>query len=216
METKYNFETFEECKNEISNIETLTALFDLWKNAHENEDNESCGSTFPKNLNNMPKFEDYKKSFCIDGYLSDKFNGILFILKESNTEGIAETEDTFWFKDCKNAKRWNLYHNSMVTYLEMFFGEKANYRECAYMNLNKRGGFGKCDDLQLKNYVDKYPDFIKKQIEIIKPKHIICCGSKTVFDLVLPIVKDSMTDITLYDCYHLCCPKRKRTRNIKL
>ena len=194
----------------------LNELFKEWKKEQGNEPNDSCEKTFPKNANGqIPNIEEYKSSFCVDGFLSDKFNGVLFVLKESNTEGNPELNDTFWFKDCQGAKRWKLYRNSMIIYLEKCVGKGLKYQECAYMNLNKRGGYGKCNDEQLTNYVnnEKYKQFILKQIEIINPKHIICCGSKTVYRLVLSIIKDTMPSVEVYDCYHLSCSKRVYTQN---
>lgn len=46
----------------------------------------------------------------------------------------------------------------------------------AFMNLNKRGGYAYCNWEILLYYVARYKDYIKKQIEIINPDIIICCG----------------------------------------
>lgn len=201
------------------NFKNLDELFNAWKKAHSDEPESSCAKTFPKNEEGIsPDINKFKGSFCKDGYLTDKehFNGVLFILKESNTAGRAEVNNTFWFRDCEGAKRWNLYRNSMVAYLKNYIGEDIDYRECAYMSFNKRGGYGSCNDKQLTGYVEKYHSFIKNQIEIIKPRYIICCGAGIVFDLVLPIVEGALPNVTIYDCYHLCCTKRicKRTNKI--
>ena len=45
------------------------------------------------------------------------------------------------------------------------------------MNLNKRGGFDSCDEKVLKEYTERYGLFIAKEIALIDPEVIICCGS---------------------------------------
>ena len=203
----------------------LDELFNAWKEEQNNESNESCEKTFPKKYEKGTPIiptEEFKESFCVDGFLSDKFNGVLFILKESNVDGTPELNGTFWFKGCldgkisgKDANRWNLYRNSMEKYLEICrIGENIDYKQCAYMNLNKRGGYGKCNDEQLTNYVEEYKDYIKNQIKIFNPKHIICCGAGTVYDLVSKLIKNEMPEVKIYDCYHLCCSRRVLKRPI--
>ena len=195
----------------------LNNLFEYWKKKQSNDN--KWEKTFPKkyeNGNPIIPTEDFKNSFCVDGFLSDEFNHVLFILKESNTGGASELNDTFWFKGCldgkitgNGAKRWNLYCNSLKKYLEICeIGENILYTQCAYMNLNKRGGYGKCDDKQLKNYVEEYKECIKNQIEIFNPEHIICCGAGVVYDLVKYVIEEDMPNVKIYDCYHLCCSKR--------
>ena len=192
-------------------------LFEAWKEEQNNESNESCEKTFPKNDGQIPTIETFRNSFSADGFLSDKFNGVLFILKESNTckdKPEGEYNDTFWFKE--NTKKeisgektdgsWNRYHTNMKWYLQEIFGEKTNYYECAYMNLNKRGGYGECDDIQLSNYINKYRDLIKEQIKIINPKYVFCCGQgkiSSVYELVHSIIKECVPDSQIYNCRHL-------------
>lgn len=45
------------------------------------------------------------------------------------------------------------------------------------MNINKRGGSSSTDFKELNKYAEKYKEFIKREIEIINPDYIICCGS---------------------------------------
>ena len=199
---------------------SLNELFEAWKNAQINE--IEWENTFPKKYENGQPIippEEFKGSFCVDGFLSDKFNGVLFILKESNTcsdEPKGEYEDTFWFKE--NTEKeisgekiddsyWNRYHRNMEWYLRNAFGGDINYYECAYMNLNKRGGYGKCDDMQLSNYINSYGDLIEEQIRIINPKCIFCCGQGkiSVYELVRSITKECVPDAKIYNCRHLSC-----------
>lgn len=198
------------------NQKSLDELFVAWKIAHNIEDEISCEKTFPKYGKIKPENKDFKNSFCVDGFLGEEFNGVLFILKESNTDGNAQKDDFFWFKDGERSKDWKKYRNSMDWYLKNYISENIDYSECAYMNLNKRGGYKRCNTTQLKNYVHEYQDFIKEEIRIINPKHIVCCGVETVYNLVLDVIGDSMTDITIYNCYHLCCRKRQCKKQTKI
>ena len=47
---------------------------------------------------------------------------------------------------------------------------------CAYLNINKRGGFASCDQSRLAVYAERYQMFIQKEIRIIQPQHIVICG----------------------------------------
>lgn len=48
-------------------------------------------------------------------------------------------------------------------------------RYVAFMNINKRGGFTECET-DLDDYVEKYKDLIDREIKIISPDIIVCCG----------------------------------------
>lgn len=192
-------------------------LFKKWKKKQEDETDASCKTTFPKKDGKIPTIETFRNSFSADGFLSDKFNGVLFILKESNTcrdEPEGEYADAFWFKE--NTEKqirgekvddsyWNKYHRNMEWYLRNVLGEDINYYECSYINLNKRGGYGVCDDIQLSNYINGYSDLIKEQIKIINPKYIFCCGQGkiSVYKLVHSIINECAPNAKIYNCRHL-------------
>lgn len=192
---------------------TLDELFKKWKEAHKSEDDESCKKTFPKKAGESPDISDFKSSFCPDGFLSDKkFNGVLIIQREPNVfdkgEGkcIAET-NYFWFRDGnkENDSTLKHYRNNANKYLHQLIGEDYTLEECAYMNLNKRGGYGSTNNTQLNNYVYKnnynYQEYIANEIKIIKPTHIICCG---VYGTIEKQFADSIGERTyIFDCYHL-------------
>ena len=54
--------------------------------------------------------------------------------------------------------------------------ENVEPSNCAYLNINKRGGFSSCDQSKLAVYAERYHLFIQKEISIIHPKHIVVCG----------------------------------------
>ena len=61
--------------------------------------------------------------------------------------------------------------------------ENVEPSNCAYLNINKRGGFSSCDQSKLAVYAERYHLFIQKEISIIHPKHIVVCGELNNDDL---------------------------------
>jgi len=137
--------------------------------------------------------------FCDDGILSDeeiekyweKSSKIIFLLKETHNEfcnirqgfGLGPTGSgpTFWRK----MRIW--------TYIidEVLNGNSPNYEEAmkiketpnnsiAYMNLKKYAEVDKgksSNDADILNYLKNDKDFLLKQIKLISPKIILCCGT---------------------------------------
>ncbi len=67
------------------------------------------------------------------------------------------------------------YFNCLSQLLEHL---KVNTKlsNCAYLNINKRGGVASCDQSRLAVYAERYQLFIQKEIELIKPEKIVVCG----------------------------------------
>ena len=71
--------------------------------------------------------------------------------------------------------------------IESPFDEKANketlnkeaLKKIAFMNLNKRGGFGNIQGEPFLKYIETYKDYIRREIEIINPDVIVWCGCNT-------------------------------------
>ena len=172
----------EECR-------TLQELFEAWKNKQKNEEPDSPNaSTFPEGI---IEAQNFKESFCVDGFTSAKGrecpyivheNRPLFILKEANVTDrneknvIKENGHGFWFND-KPEERGK--YKKILICLDVLKVSKD--QPFGYMNLNKRGGFGRTYQSRLSNYVIKYREFIRQQIAIMKPSVIICCGCYDVF-----------------------------------
>ena len=102
-------------------------------------------------------------------------------------------------------KEWeNHLHNKIETKYTKFISywlKKLNFNNCniAYMNLNKRGGFGSTNFAHLKHYVVKYRGYILKEIEIINPDIIVCggtCGTLKALN------KEIIDEKHLKDDYH--------------
>lgn len=118
-------------------------------------------------------FEKYNNEY-IEGFLTDRehFNGVLFLLREPNTD--KQTE--FWFKkSLKNdssQRSFRLYRNKFNIYLE-YLGGNYNLSECAYANVRPIDG---------ENYKsDEFKKLNNQQI-FERFKYILdCCGSKVKY-----------------------------------
>lgn len=91
--------------------------------------------------------------------------------------------------------------------------EVFNTHPFAIMNINKQEGSGTTETNSLKTYAKDHSVFIRKQIEILIPKIIVCCGVG-VFDAINGIITPSAPssgnwtkynetfDILYFDTYH--------------
>lgn len=66
---------------------------------------------------------------------------------------------------------------------EKLINKEKELSDCAYLNINKRGGFASCDQSRLAVYAERYQMFIQKEIRIIQPEHIVICGELNNGDL---------------------------------
>lgn len=184
----------------LDDVHTLPELFERWqKQQKESGQAElSCArdrnrsrkeSTFPdlgkyaKGEDEIDYHDDFYMSFCSDGFLrkSDEKEGtILFIFREANLgedkivgKQLIPEQGRFWMREQfgknKNDKYCRFVQETAARYPNLF--------NIAYMNLNKRGGFGACNITRIKHYVDLYQKFIRKEIELIAPDVIICGGT---------------------------------------
>lgn len=196
--------------NESSMYNQMKELFRYWKSKQEAESEESLDKTLPKSPEKEypENRKEFQRSFCWDGVTSlsggvhtdDSKVEVLFILREANTKGEPERKNTFWFNDANARKDAPAYEKAIRQALSVIYGgqeEKLRNKHFGYMNLNKRGGFGKTNMTQLGHYVKQYKNFIRKQIELFQPTYVVCFGVyNTVKDMLPDCVK-----VTL-DCYH--------------
>lgn len=171
-----------EVQTEINNCSEIEELFSYWKKAQESEpnyDNRITGIDI--------------SSFTEDGIV-DKCkwvnikNGkkVLYILREANgsrstVDGKVDKGD-FWFKKCieDNVCQDNRIFKRIVQMqriIEVKGDNSEVLKQTAYMNINKRGGLSSVNWKVLNNYAKTYRDFIKKEIELIDPDIIVCCGT---------------------------------------
>lgn len=173
----------------LDSIYTMEALFSLWKIAqHKESDLGYLGNNIPPNM------------FLPDGVIDDvQFSAapkkILFIAKEANwhqpdTEPGFNNQVTsaFWHREVAFGRTPKTQFSNRLSLLAnaIMNADKENYtvvdkdhtvlQSIAVINLNKRGGYSYCVWNTLNTYVEKYQDFIRKQISLISPDLIVCCG----------------------------------------
>lgn len=173
-----------------------------------------------------PELPQFYRSFCADGPVSDNYYNmtkrILFICKESALGDNPQPKNgEFWLKnqyDYRLNSNWKYsfsnaesvedrsrekriatkYCNLFRNIVEIITG--IDYNCYAYMNLNKRGGFGSTDNDRLNAYCLKYKTNIMNEIKILDPDFIICGGSVT-YDIVINLLKE-IDNIKIIKFYH--------------
>ena len=173
----------------------LEKLFDEWRKRHISEDY----SNDKISKNKISKNKISKNNFIPDGIIDEASymqspKKILFIakeaacLKEENTIEknfeIAQN-DGFW---CRRVvlgeeERGTRFSSGLALLANAILNENfetpekdiSALRYVAFMNINKRGGFTECET-DLDAYVEKYKDLIDREIKIISPDIIVCCG----------------------------------------
>lgn len=188
----------------ISKCSTLGELFSCWAEEERNEPDEEYAEYHKRN--DVPK-----NNFCIDGFIDKESydsakKKVLFIAKEShigpNVEiPYSESENKeFWAsREVRKAKQEGAkLKNTFLKGMAMLYNDYLcdrdpqntapdkstdNLSDVAFMNLNKRGGYVYCVWKTLCTYVEKYAVYIRKEIEIIDPDLVVCCG-QGVRDLV--------------------------------
>lgn len=195
----------------------LEELFSNWKELHSQEkENPGKKSTLPF-CEGKEVPENFYISFCYDGFITpyDKEKKtVLFLCREANVfekgELKPETKNKFWMKEVYKKKIGNKGLSSAEkkywSFLEKMIpcGYKPEELNIAYMNLNKRGGFGSCTQSRLKNYVRRYKDKIEEEIRVIDPDWIICGGTHGIVKGL-----DLKLEIILEDEYHPAYRKLK-------
>lgn len=168
----------------------LEKLFDEWRKRHISEDYSN---------DKISKNKISKNNFIPDGIIDEASymqspKKILFIAKEAaclkkgNTiEKNFETaqNDGFW---CRRVvlgeeERGTRFFSGLALLANAILNENfetpekdiSALRYVAFMNINKRGGFTECET-DLDAYVEKYKDLIDREIKIISPDIIVCCG----------------------------------------
>ena len=183
-------------------------LFKKWKTAQSEESEESYNEYKFKNVS--------KTSFLPDGIVNPEMyfkttKKVLFIAKEANWGGsdtenrVEGTDGDFWLqsvvsntgkyggKETNFSKGLAMLYNAYISNsfdTPDYFHEGLN--NVAFINLNKRGGYSFCSYPTLEGYVKKYGEYIAKQIDLINPDIIICCGTALV-NIVKQYVKPNCT-----------------------
>lgn len=188
----------------------LDELFEEWRERHEAENYDG------ENIS--------KSNFIPDGIIDEASymqspKKILFIAKEAACLKKGNTieenfeiaqNDGFWcrraaFGDAKAKK--GRFPPGLALLANAILNENfetpekdiSALRYVAFMNINKRGGFTECKTDLLRDYAKNYKDLIDREIKIISPDIIVCCGSG-VRDCLSDI--DSCKSVPVLEVYH--------------
>lgn len=201
----------------------LEKLFDEWRKRHISEDYS----------NN----EISKNNFIPDGIIDEASymqspKKILFIAKEAACLKKGNTieknfeiaqNDGFWCRRVVLGEEGGTRFSSGLALLanailnENFETPEKDIsalRYVAFMNINKRGGFTECEtDLAAyAAYVEKYKDLIDREIRIISPDIIVCCGMG-VRDCLSGV--DSCKSLPVLEVYHPSARYKTDTDRLK-
>lgn len=174
----------------LDSIRTMEDLFSVWKTAQYKESDISyLSSNIPRDM------------FLPDGIIDkEQFAAapkkILFIAKEANwhlSDSMTDTHkpvvSSFWHREVAFGRTPKTQFSNRLSLLAnaIMNADKQNYtvvdkdhtilQSIAIINLNKRGGYSYCIWNTLNTYVKKYQEFIRKQISMISPDLIVCCGN---------------------------------------
>ena len=192
----------------------LEKLFDEWRKRHISEDYSN---------DKISKNKISKNNFIPDGIIDEASymqspTKILFIAKEAacldNKTKTAEENfeiaqnDGFWCRRVMLGEEGGTRFSSGLALLanailnENFETPEKDIsalRYVAFMNINKRGGFTECKTKFLRDYAEIYKDLIDREIKIISPDIIVCCGSG-VRSCLSDI--DSCKSVPVLEVYH--------------
>lgn len=177
--------------NYSQEIENLFAEWQALQQKESNEEYLDYGAS-----------EVAKDSFTYDGVINPpeyakQGTKYLFISKESNIENEKDQRpfrsdgDNFWLRDVCLQKekpqksKPSIFSNRLAMFANAIYSldfESVNkchdvLNKVAFMNLNKRGGLSESKRKTIPENTQKYAGFIKREIDMIKPDIIICCGS---------------------------------------
>lgn len=175
--------------NEIEQCENLDELFNIWKKAHSKDKLYKYDT--PERNGNFIRIDSFiEDGFCVTDEKSE--GSVLYISKESN----SFNEDNIEIN--KVSKYTHLYYCRKNNKRTLFARRIFDMQEVAskildisndnitFMNINKRGGFKSTNMSTLNVYALEFKDYIIKEIEIINPKIIVCCGGgiKRIIEMI--------------------------------
>ena len=172
-------------EGQAAKCESPEELYLLWQMMQQMEE-EPYGSTCYGEVD--------QRSFHIDGIVSpDEYTGTLYILKETNMRKYIQKGQTMpVISDVRRQIASEKSPSGEVEYLDYLAGmqnllnekeSKKPLKELAVVYVNKRGGKGAADDISME-YGQYYIEFLKRQIQLLKPKTIVCCSDE-IFRLVV-------------------------------
>ena len=199
----------------------LEKLFDEWRKRHISEDYSNDKIS--------------KNNFIPDGIIDEASymqspKKILFIAKEAacldkkkktaeeNFE--AAQNDGFWCRRVVlGGEGGTRFSSGLALLANAILNENfetpekdiSALRYVAFMNINKRGGFTECET-DLDGYAKNYKDLIDREIRIISPDIIVCCGMG-VRDCLSEV--DACKSLPVLEVYHPSARYKTDTDRLK-
>lgn len=210
----------------IYDIDNLAELFKEWQKAQLSDGLYDKLQKYCSNLK--------QDAFARDGIVDDSVYSkcgfhVLYVLSESNADDYVKGVENQSEWDLNNefrrfsdeGKDWPSRLKTKICEMQRIIlktetGVEVGIREAAktiaIMNLNKRGGGKSISNKYLleyfEPYVEKHQDFIKREVEIINPDLIICCGN-VPFNLML---KYGLTNVYKDKAMHMWHPSYTQIR----
>lgn len=183
-------------EGQAAKCETLEELYLLWQMMQQMEE-EPFGVTCYGEID--------PRSFHIDGIVSpEDFNGTLYILKETNMRKYIQQGQTMPVisdtrRDVKAGKSPSgetEYLRHIAEMQRTLTGEEGKkktvqelLKQTAVIYMNKRGGKGVADEISMQ-YGQYYLEFLKRQIRLLKPRIIVCCGEEIFRFVVMEVFQN--------------------------
>ncbi len=149
----------------------------------------------------------YGSDMTWDGILNDSYwetnPRVLFLLKDTRDDftyiapaptkgyGPEGVSLNFW----GNINSWQhvismRWDNAVPTEEEIRMIRKKPVKDIAYLNIKKKQGTSAISWKELRSYAIRDKKFLIRQLEMIDPQVIICCGINSIFDLLKDYIMD--------------------------
>jgi hypothetical protein len=159
----------------IKAVKTIDGLFELWRNARQYNSFSDDGVIGSDDL--------WKQTYPKIAFLLKEVNDGFHDIRAKPYYEPQGNSPVFW----KNLNMWKyitteLLHGRECTYYGTFAQKGNRVEQIAYINLKKKDE-SECearptsDDADIQRYVDEDWEFLNRQIEIIGPDILFCCGT---------------------------------------
>lgn len=216
----------------MNKSEKIEKLFKEWKKAQSEEKKEYVAVTSSR----RGKFNDEFIGDGLIYENIDDIKYLFILKEsnagDSECEYPKENGLRFWFEEVVKSKvdnkttpkGGNSYYNAIGKFIVSFKCEKLkeynpekidedlkslgeeDWKEVAYMNINKRGGASICDENKLEKYIDIYKEQIVDQINAIEPDYIIVMAGDNIFQKITSLCEEKSN--RNYKIIRTCHPAR--------
>ena len=129
-------------------------------------------------------------------YITDNFNGVLFLLREPNSNGKKVTRnDNDWISkvlDFKKTKNADKYRKTFISLLKSIGYSDKNLHDCAFDNINPTGGKSSIGDEYRHFSVHDKANRALSIIDEISPKYVFTCLD--IYNAIKQYLIDSQTN----------------------